>query len=298
MRDGDLLDRSSFVLDPATLARLAERDPEAPARLGRVELFRIAYASGGLRVQGYLARPTRPGPLPCVIYNRGGHGSSGVISARQAAIQLGAIADRGYLVVASQYRGNGGSEGQDEFGGGDLGDVLALIPLLEGEPGADPARIGMWGWSRGGLMTYLALAATDRLATAIVLSGVTDLADYLVRRPEMEQRIFAKLIPDYRQDKAASIERRSPIRWPERLCKTTPILMLHGSADWRVHPTQALHMAAALYETRHPFRFVLFEGADHGLAEFNTEAMRLCHDWLDRYLRDRQPWPSLEPHGL
>lgn len=298
MRDGDLLDRMPLALDADTLARLAERDPAARARLDRVETFRIAYASDSLRVTGYLARPKRPGPLPCVIYNRGGHGSSGVISARQAAIQLSAIADRGYLVVASQYRGNAGSEGLDEFGGADLDDVLALIPLLEAEPEADPARIGMWGWSRGGLMTYLALARTDRIAAAVILSGVTDLADYLQRRPEMEQRVFAKLVSDYRADKEAAIRRRSPIRWPERLCKTTPILMLHGGADWRVHPTQALRMAAALYEAKRPFRFVFFEGADHGLAEFNAEAMQLSYDWLDRYLRDRLPWPNLEPHGL
>jgi dipeptidyl aminopeptidase/acylaminoacyl peptidase len=299
MRDGDPIDRTALALNADTLARLAERDPDAHARLGRVELFRIAYASGGLKVTGYVARPKQPpGPLPCVIYNRGGYGSSGVISARQAAVQLSAIADRGYLVAASQYRGNASSEGLDEFGGADLDDVLALVPLLEREPGADPSRIGLWGWSRGGLMAYLALARTDRFAAAVILSGLTDLGDYLQRRPEMEERVFAKLVPDYRANREAAILRRSPIRWPEKLCKTTPILMLHGGADWRVHPSQALRMATALYEARHPFRFAFFEGADHGLAEVSAEATRMSYDWLDRYLRDRLPWPSLEPHGL
>jgi dipeptidyl aminopeptidase/acylaminoacyl peptidase len=298
MRDGELLEQTPIALDPATLDRLAERDPEAHARLARVELAKIAYASQGLRVTGMLARPKRSGPLPSVIYNRGGYGSSGVISARQAATQLAAIADRGYLVVASQYRGNAGGEGQDEFGGGDLADVLNLIPLIDATADADPARIGMWGWSRGGLMTYLALARTERLRAAIATSAVADLADYLARRPEMQQRVFAKLLPEGGPEREAAVAARSPIRWAEKLCKTTPLLVLHGSADWRVHPGQALAMATALHAAMHPLRFVLFEGADHGLAEFSAEALRLSHDWLDRYLRDRQPWPSLEPHGL
>ena len=56
-------------------------------------------------------------------------------------------------------------------------------------------------------------------------------------------------------------------------------------------------MAAALLEAKHPFRLVLFEGAQHGLAEFREEADRLMRDWLDRYVKERKPWPSLEPHG-
>jgi dipeptidyl aminopeptidase/acylaminoacyl peptidase len=298
MRDGELLDRTPIVLDEATLERLAERDPETGRRLARVELAKIAYASGGLRVAGMLARPRGPGPHPSVIWNRGGHGASGVISARQAATQLAPIADRGYVVVASQYRGNAGGEGTDEFGGAELADVLNLVPLLDAMPDADPERIGMWGWSRGGLMTYLAMARTERLRAAVALSAVSDLADYLAHRPEMRQRVFDKLLPTDPAEREAAIARRSPVRWPEKLCKTTPLLVMHGSADWRVHAGQALAMAAALQAAMHPFRFVLFEGADHGLAEFSGEAQRFAQEWLDRYLRDRLPWPSLEPHGL
>jgi dipeptidyl aminopeptidase/acylaminoacyl peptidase len=54
----------------------------------------------------------------------------------------------------------------------------------------------MFGWSRGGMMTYLALARTDRIAAAIVGSGVTDLPDMLARRPEMED-VFQALVPGY-----------------------------------------------------------------------------------------------------
>jgi dipeptidyl aminopeptidase/acylaminoacyl peptidase len=294
---GELLERSPLAIDADTLAGIAARDHAVGARLARVELAEIAYLSDGLIVRGVLAQPTSAGPHPCVIYNRGGSRDSGAITREDAAEHLARIADWGYIVVASQYRGNAGGEGSDTFGGADVADVLNLVPLLDHLPGADATRIGMWGWSRGGLMTYLALRSTDRIRAAIVMSGVTDAFDYMDRRPDMEQ-VFAELIPGYTQNRDAELMARSPIAWAEQLDKRAPILLLHGGADWRVHPTQALRMAAALYQHQHPFRFVFFEGADHALSEYRPEALRLCRDWLDRYVRDQQPWPSLEPHGI
>jgi dipeptidyl aminopeptidase/acylaminoacyl peptidase len=52
------------------------------------------------------------------------------------------------------------------MGGADGDDVLNLLPLLDRLPQADGKRLGMWGASRGGLLTYLALARTDRLNAA------------------------------------------------------------------------------------------------------------------------------------
>jgi dipeptidyl aminopeptidase/acylaminoacyl peptidase len=262
-----------------------------------VEVLSITYLSDGLEVKGYLAMPTAGENLPCVIFNRGGNREFGAISDEQAAKTLGKIASWGYVVVASQYRGNAGGEGREEFGGADVNDVLNLIPLLESLPRADATRIGMFGWSRGGMMTYIALTRTNRIAAAIVGAGIVDLFDSVERRPEMEANVYLELIPDYVDNRETALETRSAIRWPEELSKTTPILLLHGSADWRVHPTQALHMAMALYESEHPFRFVFFEGGDHGLTEHQEEVDRLVQDWLDRYVRDQRPWPSLEPHG-
>jgi dipeptidyl aminopeptidase/acylaminoacyl peptidase len=117
------------------------------------------------------------------------------------------------------------------------------------------------------------------------------------RRPEMDTGPFAELIPNYPQHKEAALHARSPVRWPELLHKHMPLLLLHGRADWRVHPTQALAVALALYASRHPFRFVFCEGGDHGLSEYRGEVDALVKAWLDRYVRDRTPWPSLEPHG-
>ena len=127
--------------------------------------------------------------------------------------------------------------------------------------------------------------------------GSSDLFDGLKQRPDMEKSVYAELIPDYAKNKEAALTARSAIRWPDKINKKTPLLLLHGSADWRVDPAEALAMVAALYKVKQPFRFVFFEGGDHGLTEYQSEVNRLIKDWLDHYVRDRERWPSLEPHG-
>lgn len=42
---------------------------------------------------------------------------------------------------------------------------------------------------------------------------------------------------------------------------------------------------------------LLFEGGDHSLTEYRSEANAATRDFLDRYVRDGLPWPSMEPHG-
>ncbi|MHC4410481.1 MAG: alpha/beta hydrolase family protein, partial [Planctomycetota bacterium] len=167
--DGIILSRES--------AALPDDAPEAArAATDGVILERIIYASDGLEVEGFLARPADPvsAKLPCVIYNRGGNRNFGAINPVRAAFLLGRLAQAGYVVAASNYRGNGGfgrtkypgartcseceSEiggvGREEFGGAEVNDILNLIPMLEQMPEADTERMGMFGWSRGGMMTY------------------------------------------------------------------------------------------------------------------------------------------------
>ena len=146
-------------------------------------------------------------------------------------------------------------------------------------------------------MTYLALTKTKRFRAAIVGAGLANAFKNIEKRPELEKYVYSELIPNYWQNKEGELKARSAVYWANRLCKTTPLLLLHGSSDWRVPPEEALEMVNKLYEARHPFRFVFFEGGDHGLTEYKAEVNRLVKDWLDKYVRDGKPLPNLEPHG-
>ncbi len=278
-------------LSATAVNSLAKEHPDMREILQRVEIRAVRYASDGLGVTGYVVAPKRGRKLPAVIFNRGGNREFGALNDTLAAFFLARIASWGYVVAASNYRGNGGSEGREEFGGADVNDVLNLLPLLEGLPQVDATRVGMVGWSRGGLMTCLALARTERIRAAIIGAGAYDAERDAAESPAFEAAVYAQLIPDYPTRKAAALEARSPVRWTDRLHKRTPILMLHGTADVYVNPQSALDMASGLLANRHPFRLVMFEGGTHFLREHEREVDRLTREWLDRYVRDGQPPP-------
>ncbi len=262
-----------------------------------LKIYKIKYLSDGLKVAGFLVMPeNEQQKYPCIIYNRGGNQEFGAITDRKVINILARIASWGYVVVGSQYRGNMGGEGKEEFGGKDVNDVLNLIPLLGTIPVADTSRIGIFGWSRGGMMTYLTLARTDKIKAAVIGGGLSDLFLMKNSRPEMEE-VYEELIPNYRAKKESSLIARSAIRWTEKICKKTPILMLHGTADWRVVPQMALELANAFLRVKQPFRLVMLEGGDHGLTEFDDEVFRQTREWFDRFVRDRAPLPNLTPHG-
>lgn len=298
-QDGAIVARDTLAFTPAQTQYFTERVRQRGTELDLDNLIiqRITYLSDGLRVQGYLVEPATGDSLPAVIFNRGGNRDYTALSDTFAVVRLGVLAQHGYVVAASQYRGNKGGEGHEEFGGADVDDVLNLIPLLDQHPRVDASRLGMYGWSRGGMMTYLALARTDRIRGAVVGSGMADAFDMVTRRPEMETGVFAELVPDWAANREAALASRSAVRWADKLNKSTPLLLLHGSADVRVNPREALAMVDALYEAHHPFGFVLFEGGDHALAGFRPEVDRAVTEWLDRYVRDGAPVPNLEPHG-
>ncbi len=296
-QDGTLLERTPFEWPKEFVDDMRASMPEVDSLLTAVNVYRISYRSDGLKVKGFLAEPAKAGHYPSIIYNRGGNREFGKIGPGQLLFYVVNIARWGYVVVASQYRGNDGGEGQEEFGGADVNDVLNLLPVLGQVPSADTTRIGMFGGSRGGLMTYLSLTRTTRIKAAVVLAGMTDAKRSIAERPEMGTEVYAQLMPGYAVDRDSVLATRSPVQWAEKICPNTPILILHGTADWRVSPREAMDMAERLYELKRPFRIALFEGGDHGLSEFRKEADQATRDFLDRYVRDGSPWPSMEPHG-
>lgn len=265
--------------------------------LDSVEIYGITYLSDGLKINGLMVKPKKKGKYPCVIYNRGGNRDFGSLEIAHGAITLGQIAKEGYVVIASQYRGNGESEGQEEFGGKDINDVTILTEVLKEIEVADTNRIGMYGWSRGGMMTYIALTKSNDIKVAVVGGAVSDSFNTIEDRPNMETGVLAELIPDYYKNKEMELTKRSAIKWADKFSKDVPILMLHGNSDWRVKPEQSLKLALEFEKYRVPYRLIMFEGGDHGISEHKQEVNQQVINWFEKYLKNNEKLPNMEYHG-
>lgn len=265
--------------------------------LDSIEIYGITYRNDGLNIKGLMVKPKGEGKYPCIIFNRGGNREFGTLKIGHGATTLGQLANEGYVVVASQYRGNGGSDGKEEFGGKDVYDVLILTEVLGEITEADTSRIGMYGWSRGGMMTYIALTKTNRIKAAAVGGAVSDSHLLIEDRPEMEDLVFKELIPNYEQEKEMELDKRSAVRWAQEFPKNVPILIMHGNSDRRVRPEHSLRLALEFEKYRIPYRLLIFEGADHGISEHRDEVDEQVIDWFNRYLKENAPLPNMEYHG-
>lgn len=265
--------------------------------LDSIEIYGITYLSDGLKIKGLLVKPKKKGKYPCIIYNRGGNRDFGSLKIAHGAITLGQIAKEGYVVIASQYRGNAGGEGKEEFGGNDVNDVTILPKVLKEIESADTTKIGMYGWSRGGMMTYIALTKMKEIKAAVVGGALSDCFSNIIDRPKIETTVMAELIPDYSENKELELEKRSAIKWVDKFPKDVPILLLHGNSDRRVKPEQSLNLALKFEKNRIPYRLMIFEGGDHGISEHKKEVNEQVMMWFNRYLKNNEPLPNMEYHG-
>jgi dipeptidyl aminopeptidase/acylaminoacyl peptidase len=155
-QDGKIINKVPFILHDSTYSQVNNRDTALALKLRSIDFYRITYLSDGLKVTGYIAEPKEKGIYPCIISNRGGNTNFSQWNPFRIAFYLGRMASWKYVVIASQYRGNDGGEGKEEFGGKDIDDVLNLIPSLSQLPTQILQELELKD-CRGGMMTYLAL---------------------------------------------------------------------------------------------------------------------------------------------
>jgi dipeptidyl aminopeptidase/acylaminoacyl peptidase len=253
----------------------------ASAREGRCR--KIRYRSDGLAVVGFVLEPPVPGPSPAILVARGGNRDLGTIGPRLLA-ELNALADQGFVIVATQYRGADGGEGADEFGGADLADLENLVPLARGLPSVDPDNLFLLGYSRGGMMAAMALRRDLPVQAAALFSGVYDLESQTAR-PEMEQN-FRDLIPGYEENRTEELRRRSAVFWADEI--ETPVLILGGTEDQRVpFDANAGRLAELLAQAGREYKLARYED-EHTLSHFHLEATREIGNWFRQHAQPQQ----------
>lgn len=139
---------------------------------GAIVLEKVSYRSQGLRVFGIVCRPKAPGKHKALIYNHGGVEGTGPFTGICTE-----AAKNGYVVVASSYRGEDGSDGAIEVCLGEVDDVLAITDIARALPYVDADKIAMLGFSHGGCITTRAVQRGAKVAVAIDVFGPKDWAE-------------------------------------------------------------------------------------------------------------------------
>lgn len=250
------------------------------------------YQVGNVTVEGYLIYPKdTKAPLPTVIYNRGGNTNYGRVVLGSMMYNLMPLAAEGFVVIGSQYRWSGkrskpedfvadGTE--DQFGGIDIQDVLALVPIIQSLDIADSNRIGVYGASRGGMQSYLFAKAYPDIKTMAIVAGISDVFSFR-DRSEKSRFLLSKLIPDFAENEEAALKARSAIYWADELPKV-PVLLIHAKDDERVTYANSVQMSEKLKQHGIPFEFKTFETGGHDLGVHKEEKDKAIISWFKTHL--------------
>lgn len=289
-------------LDDFTHGYFARSVYEHAREQNAFEVLDIRYLSDGQSLRGMLIRPRNPGQgkWPAIIFNRGGTGDYGRIGnygvpCKQDSdsclymVDLLLLAEKGFVVIASDYRFHGPTGKRDEFGGKDVDDVLNLVPTLNAMEYVDSTRLYMLGQSRGGTMTYIALKRGVPVKAAAVIAGPSLLSsdtrsfihgDWFLKGNEWFDGA-PSIWPDYAHRAEEYYRERSAALWPEEI--NVPVLIMHSRTDPLVPVSQALRMAEALQSRNKAYSLIIYGSDDHSLSKNAEDRTRRISEWFDQF---------------
>lgn len=286
--------------------RLTNHNPWlADKRLAPQEVVTFR-ARDGLELEGILIRPLdeRQGQRhPLILTVHGGpeaHHSDGWLTSYSSPGQVGAA--RGFAVFYTNYRGSTGRGvefsklSQGDPAGREFDDLVDAVDHLIGSGLVDRDRVGVTGGSYGGYATgWLSTRHTDRFAAGVMFVGISNLLSK-VGTSDIPQELYLVHMLHWPWDDWEMMLERSPIRWVEQA--RTPLLILHGEEDPRVHPGQSLQLYRYLEILDNvPVRLVLYPGEGHGnraaaaRLDYNLRMLRWFEHYLQPNRRNAEPPP-------
>ncbi|HKI02739.1 MAG TPA: alpha/beta fold hydrolase [Thermoanaerobaculia bacterium] len=182
---------------------------------------------------------------------------------------------KGYVVLDMDYRASAGY-GRDwrtaiyrQMGYPELEDLQDGVAWVVANKGVDPKRVGVYGGSYGGFMTYMALfRAPDLFAAGAALRPVTDWAHY--------NEEYTSNILNRPEDDPEAYEKSSPIEYAAGLQK--PLLICDGMLDSNVFFQDNVRLVQRLIELKKEnFELAVYPVEDHAFIQPTS--------WLDEYRR-------------
>jgi dipeptidyl aminopeptidase/acylaminoacyl peptidase len=220
------------------------------------------------------------GKLPLLVYVHGGvHGDF----ESTAVHMIREMVEQGYAVIATDYRGSTGY-GREfwrliDYGGFEIDDVFAGKQLmLENHPNIDPERVGIIGWSHGGLITLMNIFEHPK-DFKVAYAGVP-VSDLIARMGYKSQSYRELFSAPYHIGKTADenvneYRRRSPAWNAEKL--QTPLLIHTNTNDEDVNVLEVEHLIAALKASGKQFEYKVYQNAPGG-HQFNRLDTKLAKD--------------------
>ncbi len=243
----------------------------------------VVYPSQGLRIRARMDLPAGTGPFPVVLVNHGYWNPATYRTGDESRREADYLAARGYLTLASDYRGYGGSDGQRGIITEDVVDVRNLIGSLDWIPQADPRRVGLMGHSHGGGVSQIVMVTDYRPLATVLYSSISGEAADNYRTWWHSSRAYAGALGSL-DAKPENYALLSPIRYFDAV--RVPVLILQGTADATTPPRWSEAIRDALVARGQEVEYFAYPGQAHifyGAAW--DEAMARTLSFLDAHVR-------------
>ncbi|MGB7024976.1 MAG: S9 family peptidase, partial [Candidatus Acidiferrales bacterium] len=238
--------------------------------LGSTEVVQWKSSKDGTDIDGIVTKPVdfdSSRKYPFLLNPHGGPTGSSTLSFNPTEQILAA---NGYMILEPNFRGSTGRgekfalANQNDWGDGDYKDDMSGVQAMVDKGWADPNRLGAFGWSYGGFMTFWIDTQTDRFKAISPGAGLPDLYSmYSQTDIHRYLRQFFDLKAPW--DNFQEYWDHSPMKFVENV--KTPTMILHGQADTRVPIPQAEEFYRALVERHVPVEFVTYPRENHGFVE-------------------------------
>lgn len=199
------------------------------------------------------------------------------------------LAAAGYAVLQVNYRGSNGRGQQytvsiaGDWGQKEVLDLHAGVDHVVNMGLADPDKLGVGGWSYGGVLTNYLIASDNRFKAATSGAGVAlPLAFY--GHDQYINQYDNEIGPPWRKGLEPWIKISYPFLHADRI--KTPTLFLGGNKDFNVPLLGSEQMYQALQNIGTPTLLIIYPGENHGIARpsFQRDRMQRYLDWYAKYL--------------
>jgi len=180
------------------------------------------------------------------------------------------LMDRGYVVVAPEYRGSTGY-GRSyyeaiDYGGLEVDDVVAARDwAVETMPFVNSRRVGILGWSHGGLISLLAVFDhPEKFQVAYAGVPVSDLVARMGYQTDSYRDLYSVdyHIGETAHENVEEYRRRSPAWNAHKL--QTPLLIHTNTNDRDVHVLEVEHLIKSLQAADKKFEYKIYEDVPGG----------------------------------